>query len=177
MKRQAAGQRSGANVKEASSKRVKLQANEAVSKASSSSRADSYKTKSTNGSSKGKPAQSSIKGKQRATEDAVPSAPVPKPAATAFEIVAGSYERILYGLHCTLSGKGEDASVDMQPIFQFPAHLTCVKACEASPNGRFLVTGSADEVIKLWDLKRRKEVGGLLAHDSELESMQSRSFR
>ena len=84
---------------------------------------------------------------------------------TSFEIVAGSYERFLYGLHCTLSGSGQDATVDIQPIFQFPAHISAVKTVHASPNGKWLVTGSGDEVIKLWDLRQRKEIGGLLAHE------------
>ena len=92
-----------------------------------------------------------------------------KSVPTAFEVVAGSYERILYGLHCAVShsGQAEGAAVEveMQPIFQFPAHLTCVKTACASPNGRWLVTGAADEVIKVWDLRRRKEVGGLLGHE------------
>jgi hypothetical protein len=111
------------------------------------------------------------KGKGKATGSSVlrlpptPAAP-PKPA-TAFEIVAGSYERILYGLHCTPSGAGSDTSVDMQPVFQFPAHLTGVKCASASPNGRWLATGSTDEVVKVWDLRRRKEVGGLIGHEGE----------
>ena len=93
-----------------------------------------------------------------------------KSIPTSFELVAGSYERILYGLHCAASHAGEAAAVEveMQPIFQFPAHLTCVKTAAASPNGRWLVTGAADEVIKVWDLRRRKEVGGLLGHEGQL---------
>lgn len=84
---------------------------------------------------------------------------------TAFEIVAGSYERLLYGLHCTVSGTGKDTEIHAEPIFQFPAHLSALKTLHASPNGRWLVTGAADEVIKLWDLRKRKEIGGLLAHE------------
>lgn len=105
-----------------------------------------------------------------------------KTVPSAFEVVAGSYERILYGLHCVVSHAGSSSSssvkqdgqipaeeakleVAMEPVFQFPAHLTCVKTAAASPNGRWLVTGAADEVIKVWDLRRRKEVGGLLGHE------------
>lgn len=110
-----------------------------------------------------------VKGKGKAAGERtlkLPSASsIPPKPATAFEVVAGSYERILYGLHCTPSGVGSDAKVEMQPIFQFPAHLSGVKSVATSPNGRWLVTGSADEVIKVWDLRRRKEVGGLVGHE------------
>ena len=98
--------------------------------------------------------------------------------AVAFEVVAGSYERLLFGLHCTPSGGAVAAGlppsgaastaalgVHMEPIFQFPAHLSCVKTAAASANGKWLVTGAADEVIKVWDLRKRKEVGGLLGHE------------
>lgn len=108
---------------------------------------------------------SSVKASDRADE--------PTPA---FEVIAGSYERLLYGLHCTLDVDGTSAGGDagalqasMEPIFQFPAHLSSVKTAAASPNGRYLVTGAADDVIKLWDLRRRKEIGGLLAHESKVE--------
>lgn len=124
------------------------------------------KTHQTNGRGDG-----DVKGKGKAVEPKslrLPSASsIPPKPATAFEVVAGSYERILYGLHCTPSGAGSDTTVDMQPIFQFPAHLSGVKSVAASPNGRWLVTGSADEVIKVWDLRRRKEVGGLVGHEGE----------
>jgi len=119
-----------------------------------------------------------VKGKAKAVDQAQAGEPslragmqMQEPVATAFEVVAGSYERLLYGLHCTLSGAGDAASVDMQPVFQFPAHLTCVKTVAASPNGRWLATGAADEVIKVWDLKRRKELGGLLGHEGDITSL------
>ena len=88
--------------------------------------------------------------------------------ASAFEVIVGSYERILYGLYCTVSGSGRSTSVTMQPVFQFPGHLSCVKTVHASPGGRWLASGAADEVIKIWDLKRKKEIGGLLGHDGKV---------
>lgn len=116
-----------------------------------------------------------VKGKGKAVQSKTLKLPtassIPPEPFTAFEIVAGSYERILYGLHCTPSGVGSDTTVDMQPIFQFPAHLTGVKCTAASPNGRWLVTGSADEVIKVWDLRRRKEVGGLVGHEGTSDNI------
>jgi WD40 repeat protein len=53
---------------------------------------------------------------------------------------------------------------DLTPIFIFPAHLAFVKCVAASPGGKWLATGSEDEFIKVWDLRRRKEVGSLSQH-------------
>lgn len=145
-----------------------------LKKAAGSAGADSSSIASKNAAPSQQPSlngTADIKGKGKAATERhlkLPSASsIPPKPATAFEVVAGSYERILYGLHCTPSGAGSDTAVEMQPIFQFPAHLSGVKSVAASPNGRWLVTGSADEVIKVWDLRRRKEVGGLVGHEGE----------
>ena len=82
-----------------------------------------------------------------------------------FIITAGSYEKILYGLEGSFPS-GSDTPV-LHPIFIFPAHLACVKAVAASPGGKWLATGSEDEFIKVWDLRRRKEVGSLSQHSGE----------
>ncbi|KAF5361778.1 hypothetical protein D9756_002205 [Leucocoprinus leucothites] len=84
-----------------------------------------------------------------------------------FKIVAGSYEKLLYGVE----GKttySDDAKLQfhLKPIFAFPAHVSCIKAVASSPQGgKWLATGSADEIIKVWDLRRRKEIGGLMHHE------------
>ena len=90
---------------------------------------------------------------------------------SSFKIIAGSYERLLYGLEGTTSisssaGALEELEWTLKPIFIFPAHVSCVKTVAASPQGgKWLATGSGDEIIKVWDLKRRKEVGGLMQHE------------
>ena len=56
----------------------------------------------------------------------------------------------------------------LRPIFIFPAHVSCVKAVSGSPmGGKWLATGSVDEIVKVWDLRRRKEIGGLMQHEGE----------
>jgi hypothetical protein len=87
------------------------------------------------------------------------------PMTFTFKIVAGSYEKLLYGLEGSFSAEGSDISFHLKPIFIFPAHASCIKAIAASPGGKWLATGSADEIIKVWDLRRRKEIGGLLHHE------------
>lgn len=104
---------------------------------------------------------------------------VPTPAApSTFVVSVGSYERLLYGLSCTFlpaPGTASDALplLQVEPIFSFPAHLSSIKSVAssvlASPGtgserkvgGKYLVSGGTDEVIKVWDLKRKKEVGSL----------------
>jgi protein MAK11 len=88
---------------------------------------------------------------------------------SSFKVIAGSYERLLYGLEGTTSVSSTGASElewTLKPIFIFPAHVSCVKTVAASPQGgKWLATGSGDEIIKVWDLRRRKEVGGLMQHE------------
>ena len=98
-----------------------------------------------------------------------------------FKVIVGSYEKILYGLQVDVSASPPPPSsppptscssnnvagiaVTMKPIFMFPAHISCVKAVAASPlGGKWLATGGTDETVKVWDLKRRKELGGLVQH-------------
>ena len=126
------------------------------------------------------------KGKQPETAASVKTHPSPKPKKgqtrpkasyntspppSSFKLVAGSYEKLLYGLEgsITLGEKnGGRISVNLKPIFIFPGHVSCVKAVSGSPmGGKWLATGSVDEIVKVWDLRRRKEVGGLMQHQGE----------
>lgn len=96
------------------------------------------------------------KGKEKASESLLPST---------FKIVAGSYEKLLYGLEGRVELDNDSLKFHLKPIFIFPAHVSCIKAVAASPKGgKWLATGSADEIIKVWDLRRRKEIGGLMQH-------------
>ncbi|KAG8898505.1 hypothetical protein FRB99_007393 [Tulasnella sp. 403] len=65
-------------------------------------------------------------------------------------------------------------TVTLKPIFIFPAHVGCVKAVAASPDGgKWLATGStADENVNIWDLWRKKEVGALMQHQGSITSLQ-----
>lgn len=105
------------------------------------------------------------KGKEKALE--------PTALPGSFIVVAGSYEKLLYGIegaYPPADQQVDDGEVnkivkpDLTPIFIFPAHLAFVKAIAASPGGKWLATGSEDEFIKVWDLRRRKEVGSLSQH-------------
>lgn len=102
----------------------------------------------------------------------------PPPATSSFYLVAGSYERILYGLEATIeSAEGKSRSlspyfVNFKPIFTFPAHVSSIRtAATAGPSSKWLVTGGTDEVIKLWDLRKRREVGQLTGHEGTITSL------
>ena len=85
---------------------------------------------------------------------------------TSFKVVAGSYEKLLYGLDGTITMEDSKLQFHLKPTFIFPAHVSCIKAVAASPQGgKWLASGSADEIIKVWDLRRRKEIGGLMHHE------------
>lgn len=106
----------------------------------------------------------STKGKEKAKISTEPKTTLP----TSFKVIAGSYEKLLYGLDGSVSPNEdcEGYKFELKPSFIFPAHVSCIKAVAASPNGgKWLATGSADEVIKVWDLRRKKEIGGLMHHD------------
>ena len=108
--------------------------------------------------------RSTVDKKKQESDGSVINSPSPH---STFKVIAGSYEKLLYGLKGNFDiGTGK---ATLEPIFIFPAHLSCIKSVAASPNGgKWLATGSADEVIKVWDLRKRKEVGGLIQHEGAL---------
>ncbi|KAJ7663795.1 WD40-repeat-containing domain protein [Mycena polygramma] len=122
----------------------------------------------------------SLKGKEKAT------APPPRKRKSAkkeplivlpstFKVVAGSYEKLLYGLEGTVSYDSDTSALSyhLKPVFIFPAHVSCIKAVAASPHGgKWLATGSADEIVKVWDLRRRKEIGGLMHHEGSITHLE-----
>ena len=123
-------------------------------------------------SSKGKekainPPSDSIPKKKRPTNDTTNTVTPLLP--TSFKVVAGSYEKLLYGLDGTITVDDQsNLKFHLKPIFIFPAHVSCIKSVAASPHGgKWLATGSADEIVKVWDLKRRKEIGGLMHHEGQ----------
>lgn len=114
---------------------------------------------------------------------------VAPPLPTTFIVSVGSYERLLYGLSCTFVPSASSSTTTspyelvIHPIFAFPAHLSSLRSLaistfpvpiapssagearcpgtERKVGGKYLVSGGTDEVVKVWDLKRRKEVGTL----------------
>ncbi|KAJ2536594.1 60s ribosome biogenesis protein mak11, partial [Coemansia sp. RSA 1933] len=77
----------------------------------------------------------------------------------------GTYERILYGIEGRFAGE----RLTLNPRFIFPAHIGCIKS--VSIGGRYLASGSTDEIIRLYDLKKRVELGSLHEHKGSITSL------
>ncbi|KAJ2822215.1 60s ribosome biogenesis protein mak11 [Coemansia furcata] len=99
-------------------------------------------------------------------DDIIPSLAEREAAQSSFLVSAGTYERILYGIEGRFVGE----QLTLNPQFIFPAHIGCIKA--VSVGGRYLASGSTDEVIKLYDLKKRVELGSLHEHKGSITSLQ-----
>jgi protein MAK11 len=80
-----------------------------------------------------------------------------------FRVIVGTYERLLYGINATWTDE-QKTKVKMEPVFIIPAHTGCIRT--VSVGGHFLASGSSDEIIRLYDVKKRKEYGSLGGHHS-----------
>lgn len=101
-----------------------------------------------------------------------------------FRIIAGSYEHSLLCLSVTIPLKSDenenkdeiksDKKIDIrqphfQPIFHFQAHSLSIRSMDIAK--RYLVTGSNDEHIRIYDLQKRKELGTLLQHNGSITKL------
>ncbi|AOA61057.1 60S ribosomal subunit biogenesis protein [Komagataella phaffii CBS 7435] len=90
-----------------------------------------------------------------------------KSTSVRFRIVVGSYEHILSCLSVTVSCEPSSEKTPIfQPIFHFEAHSLSIRALDQAK--RYLVSGSNDEHIKIYDLQKRKEIGSLLQHTGSI---------
>lgn len=88
-----------------------------------------------------------------------------------FLISIGSYERIIYGLDVE-SVEGEDSNklnLTAKVGFAIPAHNGYIKCIASCP--KYLVSGSVDEVIRIFDLKKRKDIGSINQHDGSIKAL------
>ncbi|KAG7272214.1 hypothetical protein CRUP_035741 [Coryphaenoides rupestris] len=83
------------------------------------------------------------------------------------EVVAGSYEQIMFGYKLNCESQSEwKATAD----FTHHAHTASISVVAASE--RFVVTGSRDETIQLYDLRKGVEHGALLHHDGTITCLE-----
>ncbi|BFZ55711.1 Protein mak11 [Savitreella phatthalungensis] len=76
-------------------------------------------------------------------------------------VVVGSYNHVLHGFDI-LDGT-------LKQSFLVEAHTAAVKSLAI--RGRYLASGGADEVIRLYDLKRKRDLGSLLQHDGGVTAL------
>lgn len=91
---------------------------------------------------------------------------MPERPNTQFRIMVGSYEHNLLCLSLIMKGKAEPV---FTPIFHFQAHALSIKSIDIAK--RYLVTGSNDEHIRIYDLQKRKELGTLLSHQGTVTTL------
>jgi protein MAK11 len=82
-------------------------------------------------------------------------------------VVFGTYERTICGFDVQLLLNTEKPV--LKPVFIVPAHLGCLKTLAIG--GSILASGGNDEVIKLFDLKRKKELGSLHQHEGSITAL------
>ncbi|XBW36731.1 hypothetical protein QEN19_002308 [Hanseniaspora menglaensis] len=90
--------------------------------------------------------------------------PKETPEKNQFRIIVGSYEHNILCTSLDLSNK--DIGPIFTPIFHFQAHALSVKTLDASK--KFLVSGSSDEHIRIYDIQNRTEMGNLLSHEGTI---------
>ncbi|PWN37996.1 WD40 repeat-like protein [Meira miltonrushii] len=121
---------------------------------------------------KGKAAEKS-KAPSEATLKAVKQPLKESPLPRTFRIITGSYERLLFGFQVKMEAHGELSSqATFTPMFSFAAHTSCITAVAAAGvDSKWLATGAGDETVRVWDLRKRKEVGGLTGHGGTIHSL------
>ncbi|KAK9478940.1 WD40-repeat-containing domain protein [Lipomyces japonicus] len=91
--------------------------------------------------------------------------PEHKVASPLLRIITGSYEHHLLCLSLALSS----SSSLFTPVFHFAPHAASIRALATSK--RYLVSGSNDEHIRLYDLQKRKEIGTLMHHTGSVSCL------
>ncbi|KAM8851289.1 p21-activated protein kinase-interacting protein 1-like [Spinachia spinachia] len=86
--------------------------------------------------------------------------------APELELIAGSYEQIAFGYHINT----EEKEWTSKAAFTHHAHTASISAVAASE--RFVATGSKDETIQLYDMRKRIEHGALLQHDGTISCLE-----
>lgn len=112
-------------------------------------------------------AEKSSNGETPKKQSVIPTPSNPH-SSLQFRIFVGSYEHNLLCLSAMIDSTGSKDAV-FQPIFHFEAHSRSIKSIDLAK--RYLVTGSNDEHIRIYDLQKRKELGNLLGHQGTITTL------
>ncbi|CAO2595836.1 p21-activated protein kinase-interacting protein 1 [Lemmus lemmus] len=80
------------------------------------------------------------------------------------ELVAGSYEQVLFGFRVHREPATSGDRETWTPVADFTHHAHTASLSAVAANSRFVVTGSKDETIHIYDMKKKIEHGALLHH-------------
>ncbi|KAM4835177.1 p21-activated protein kinase-interacting protein 1 [Thomomys bottae] len=84
------------------------------------------------------------------------------------ELVAGSYEQVLFGYTVHLDPGTGDNPEKWTPVADFTHHAHTASLSAVAVNSRFVVTGSKDETIHIYDMKKKIEHGALVHHNGTI---------
>ncbi|XP_033915141.2 p21-activated protein kinase-interacting protein 1-like isoform X1 [Acipenser ruthenus] len=86
--------------------------------------------------------------------------------APQMKLIAGCYEQIVFGYRIQTGEEKWTSEAD----FTHHAHTASLSA--VAVNDRYIATGSKDETIQLYDIKKRVEHGSLLHHDGTISCLE-----
>ncbi|KAL4182919.1 hypothetical protein AMTRI_Chr11g152620 [Amborella trichopoda] len=81
----------------------------------------------------------------------------------AMNLVAGTYEQVVWGFKLRLHNENETEQAFLSPIFSHHAHLSPIKALSVS--GPIAASSGSDETVRVFDINQRAEIGALI-HDN-----------
>lgn len=85
-----------------------------------------------------------------------------------FLVSIGSYERTIYGVDIEVD-ESDPRKLEGKVGFAVPAHNGYIKCIASCP--KYLVSGGVDEVIRIFDLKKRKDIGSITQHDGSIKAL------
>ncbi|XP_008561405.1 PREDICTED: p21-activated protein kinase-interacting protein 1 isoform X3 [Galeopterus variegatus] len=84
------------------------------------------------------------------------------------ELVAGCYEQVLFGFAVHLEPEACGGHKKWTPVADFTHHAHTASLSAVAVNSRFVVTGSKDETIHIYDMKKKIEHGALVHHNGTI---------
>ncbi|XP_012609037.1 p21-activated protein kinase-interacting protein 1 isoform X2 [Microcebus murinus] len=84
------------------------------------------------------------------------------------ELVAGCYEQVLFGFTVHPEPAASGDLEKWSPVADFTHHAHTASLSAIAVNSRFVVTGSKDETIHIYDMKKKIEHGALVHHNGTI---------
>ncbi|XP_007488023.1 p21-activated protein kinase-interacting protein 1 isoform X1 [Monodelphis domestica] len=87
------------------------------------------------------------------------------------ELVCGCYEQVLFGFAVHREPGASGQNEKWTPVANFTHHGHAASLSAVAVNNRFVVTGSKDETIHIYDMKKKVEHGALLHHNGTINCL------
>ncbi|XP_006891662.1 PREDICTED: p21-activated protein kinase-interacting protein 1 [Elephantulus edwardii] len=84
------------------------------------------------------------------------------------ELVAGCYEQVLFGFSVHRKPETSGGLEKWTAVADFTHHAHTASVSAVAVNSRFVVTGSKDEMIHIYDMKKKIEHGALVHHSGTI---------